>query len=405
MVFLLGGLCSVQAQEDVLTDTIKIYFQQGKSVYNPDFRDNESRLQKFVSRVQAIRADSAYSIQSIHVIAAASPEGPFDLNQRLSHQRAENVNRYMRPFLTYGDSLVQVVPGGINWSGLTRMVSRSDMPHKQEVMEILEASSHEANSRTQSESLNRKLRTLYGGSIWQYINRHFFPELRSSEVTIVLKAKPMEQVPIPLVTVVETPPEVQPETKIELEPEPVIVPEPEGWIRQIHVKTNTLGLVLAIANLAVEVDLCKHLSFTLPVYYSAWDYFTSTIKFRTFCVQPEFRYWLNEHNEGWFAGAHFGFAYYNYAMDGEYRTQDHSRETPSIGGGLSVGYRTHLDKNKRWKMEFSLGGGYYDSHYDKFRNEPNGLLVSMHQKKWFGIDQAAISFAYTFDWKKKGGNR
>ena len=180
---------------------------------------------------------------------------------------------------------------------------------------------------------------------------------------------------------------------------------PEGWTRQLHVKTNAIGLAAGIANVAVEVDICKHLSFTLPVYYSAWDYFKPTLKFRTFTVQPEFRYWFNQHNEGWFLGAHFGYAFYNFALDGEYRYQDHNRETPSMGGGLAVGYRTHLSKNKRWKMEFSVGGGVYDSHYDKFRNEENGLLVSTEKKTWYGVDQASISLVYSFNLKKKGGDR
>ena len=180
---------------------------------------------------------------------------------------------------------------------------------------------------------------------------------------------------------------------------------PEGWTRQLHVKTNAIGLAAGIANMAVEVDICKHLSFTLPVYYSAWDYFKPTLKFRTLCAQPEFRYWFNQHNEGWFLGAHFGYAFYNFALDGEYRYQDHNRETPSMGGGLAVGYRTHLSKNKRWKMEFSVGGGVYDSHYDKFRNEENGLLVSTEKKTWYGVDQAAISLVYSFNLKKKGGDR
>ena len=344
----------------------------------------------------------------------ASPEGSFELNQRLSRQRAENVSRHMKSCFIYGDSLVRVVPGGIDWGGLTRMVSRSDMPHKQEVMDILADASHESDARKQSEALNRKLRNLYGGSTWLYINRHFFPELRTSDVTIVLKAKPMKQDVVPLTAVVETPAEVKQDAKIELpepvavptpEPEPVIVPEPEGWTRQLHIKTNILGLAMAIANLAVEVDVCKHLSFTLPVYYSAWDYFKPTLKFRTFTVQPELRYWFRPENEGWFLGAHFGYGYYNFALDGDYRTQDHNRETPSMGGGISVGYRTHLSKNKRWKMEFTLGGGVYDSHYDKFRNEENGLLVSTEKKTWYGVDQAAISFIYTFNLKKKGDNR
>ena len=63
---------SILFAQDERTDTVKIYFEQGKSVYNPDFRNNEPRLQNFVSRVQSFREDSAYSIHSIHIIAVAS---------------------------------------------------------------------------------------------------------------------------------------------------------------------------------------------------------------------------------------------------------------------------------------------------------------------------------------------
>lgn len=400
--------CPILFAQDERTDTVKVYFQQGKSAYNPNFRGNGFRLQDFVSRVQSFREDSAYSIHSIHIIAVASPEGSFPLNQRLSLQRAENVSRYMKSCLTYGDSLVRVVPGGIDWDGLTRMVSRSDMPHKQEVMDILVASSHEADAQTQAESLNRKLRNLHGGTVWQYINRHFFPELRTSDVTIVLKAKPMEQVVVPLV--VETPPEVKEEPVIELPvsaPAPIDAPvvEEEGWIRRLHIKTNGIGLLMAIANVSFEIDICRHWSFALPVYYSAWDYFKSTLKFRTFMIQPEFRYWFNEANEGWFVGAHFGSGFYNFALDGDWRKQDHRRETPSMGGGVSAGYRKNIGRNGRWKLELSLGGGVYDSHYDKFYNEPDGRLQGDYRKAWYGIDQAAVSIAYTFDLRKKGGAR
>ena len=183
----------------------------------------------------------------------------------------------------------------------------------------------------------------------------------------------------------------------------------KSWTRQLHVKTNVLGLGLGIANAAVEIDLGKHWSFNLPVYYSAWDYFKTTIKFRTLAVQPEFRYWFKPENEGWFVGAHFGYASYNIALDGDYRYQDHDRETPAMGGGLAFGYRTHISKNKRWKMEFTLGGGYYPLQYDKFHNTPNvkdGLMVeSCIEKNYRGLDQASVSFLYTFDLKKKGGKR
>ena len=199
--------------------------------------------------------------------------------------------------------------------------------------------------------------------------------------------------------------EIVPDTTAIIE---TVIPEVEEWSRKLHLKTNAIGLGMAIANVAAEVDLAKHWSFTLPVYYSAWDYFKSTIKFRTFAVQPEFRYWLSEENDGFFAGAHFGLAYYNFAFDGDYRYQDHNRETPTIGCGVSIGYRLPISKNNRWRVEFSLGAGVYSNHYDKFHNTPrtkDGLMIESIKKTYWGIDQAAVSFSYSFDLKKKGGKR
>lgn len=187
------------------------------------------------------------------------------------------------------------------------------------------------------------------------------------------------------------------------------VKEEKLWNRQFHLKTNALGWGMGISNLALEMDIARHWSFALPVYYSAWNYFDATVKFRTFAVQPELRYWCLEENQGFFVGVHVGLAYYNVAWGGEYRYQDHNRNTPAIGGGVSVGYCMPLDKDNRWKVEFSLGAGVYALHYDKFHNTPdtkNGLMVeSNHKKTYFGFDQASVSFLYKLDFKGKGGKR
>ena len=178
----------------------------------------------------------------------------------------------------------------------------------------------------------------------------------------------------------------------------------ESWQRHIHLKTNAVGWGMLIANMAAEVDLAKHWSFTLPVYYSALNYFTSDVKFRTLCFQPEVRYWFCEDNQGWFAGAHFGLAWFNYAKGGEWRYQDRKGRTPLIGGGISGGYRMPITKNHKWWMEFALGAGAYKLHYDIFHNEHNGQRVDTRKRTFFGIDQVAVSFAYRFD-LKKGGKR
>lgn len=173
----------------------------------------------------------------------------------------------------------------------------------------------------------------------------------------------------------------------------------DAWSPAIHIKTNAIGWGMMMANVAVEIDLSPRISFSVPVYYSACDYFTSTVKFRMLGTQPELRFWpLREHR--FFAALHFGVASYNLALGGDWRIQDHNGNSPAIGGGVNLGYRIPLGRSGRWNVEFSLGAGVYKAYYDKFRNERNGVRSSTVRKTFIGLDNAAVSFSYMFDLKK-----
>ena len=186
---------------------------------------------------------------------------------------------------------------------------------------------------------------------------------------------------------------------------PAVVEEID-WSKHLYVKTNIIGLAAGVTNLAFEADLAPHWSFQLPMYYCAWNFFDSRTKFRTFTAQPELRYWFSPRNDGFFTGAHFGLSYYNVALGGDYRYQDHNMETPALGGGLSLGYRTPISGGSKWKIEFALGAGGYSISYDRFHNTPDvkeGLMVDSIKSTYWGIDHASISLVYSFNQKKKGG--
>ena len=78
----------------------------------------------------------------------------------------------------------------------------------------------------------------------------------------------------------------------------------------------------------------------------AANFLTYQIKYRNFSIKPELRYWPSRKNHGFFAAAHGGMAYFNFAFDGKYRWQSHSRRTPALGGGLNVGFRTELGTSR-----------------------------------------------------------
>ena len=417
MIFLLLSIGVVHSQES--RTKICVDFRVNSTVVDPAYSDNAHRMQEIIEFLQTIRQDSTIHIVEISFCGAASPEGSSQLNRKLAQGRLSALEKLIRQEVEIPDSLVTRDDSYIPWGYLASQIEDSSLSHKEEVMAILKEEArlvdyHHPNTHIDNRVV--KLKQLDNGKVWQQMNKLFFERMRNACAVFVVFKRELPPAPEP---------EILPDTVVVVEPEPVvevvevapdtialeepILPEVEEWTRQLHVKTNAIGLGLGIANLAVEVDICKHLSFTLPVYYSAWDYFKTTIKFRTLGIQPEVRYWFRPDNEGWFVGVHFGMAYYNIAWNGDYRYQDHDRETPAMGGGLAAGYRTHLSKNKKWKMEFSLGGGVYQLDYDKFYNTPvtkEGLMVASSIKKtYWGLDQASISIAYAFDLMKKGGKR
>lgn len=405
LVFLLCTL-GVYGQEKRME--VCVDFRVNKTNLDSSFSDNAIRVQEIISFLQEMRQDSTVRIVEVSFCGAASPEGSYQLNRKLAQGRLSSLEKLVRQEVEIPDSVITRNDSYIPWDILKSLVQDSELTHKEEVLAILEEESRLVDYHHQNTHIDNrivKIKQLDEGRVWQQINRQFFSSMRNACTVIVTYRDELQTDP----EVISQP--VEPEVKTESEPAPVVVPEPEpvpeiitgteGWNRQLHVKTNAIGLAMAIANAGVEVDLAPHWSFTLPVYYSAWDYFKSTIKFRTFAVQPEFRYWFSENNHKFFIGAHFGYAQYNIAVDGNYRYQDHDGKSPALGGGISVGYRMPISKNDKWHIEFTLGAGAYRLHYDRFYNVNNGKLIDTHKKTYCGVDNAAVNISYRFNLNKR----
>jgi hypothetical protein len=172
----------------------------------------------------------------------------------------------------------------------------------------------------------------------------------------------------------------------------------------LRLKTNAIGWALLNGNLAVEYCCNDHWTVSLPFYYGALDYFTSRVKLRTLTVQPEVRYYA-QLDEGLFVGLHAGLCYYNLAIGGTTRFQDHDGNTPAVGGGFTAGYILPLGKSGRWNVEFSVGAGVYHLRYDKFYNYKNGPHYATKTETDLYVDHLAASFSYTFDLTQRHAHR
>lgn len=309
----------------------------------------------------------------MRICGSVSPEGPSGFNDMLLERRAEALRSLIRDRLDITDEdACNTLPANVR--EVSRMAAAMAVPVSSLYSDLRYSSVDFAVAR----------------AVWP---EYGADDHNDTEMTVIE----------PVVQMTPSTDDVVHSDSVPQEPQPYPATAATGSMPQRwHVKTNLMGWTMMVSNIAIECDFGPHWSITLPVYYSGVNYFTRTLKFRTFTIQPEVRYWFGDHSDTapqWFVGAHLGVGWYNYALKGDYRIQDVDGDTPAWGGGLSAGYRLTLPwgSRDRWKMEFTLGVGVYDARYDKWINTYGGALAKGRRHTTFvGIDQAAATLIYSF---------
>ena len=398
-------VCAQESVDVTFEKKYTIYFRVNESEPDPEYLDNAKTLETMVREISsALNSDGLVSCR-IEVSASASPEGNYKHNERLSKRRMDSVLSALKDNIDIADVTFHTNSQIEDWAIVAAYIEADEQaPCRPEVLQVISGFDGQRNLKYELEKIS--------GGAYDYIAENFFPLLRSAKVIAaydLTERYTRHKVPAVNAAFSQGAVTVSPKLRIP-EPPPVQVVEPEpeprlqfiGLPSTLKVKTNLIGLALGHANIAVEYPFAEHFSVALPFYYSGgFDYFKETIKFRGIVLQPEVRYYLHG-NEGFYAGAHFGLGWYNYALDGEFRIQDHKGRTPAYGGGLGLGYSFNFKKNPRWGMEFAIGAGVYKAKYDILYNEHNGPYEETGvEKTFFGIDNASVAFTYNFDLRKE----
>lgn len=408
LLFFSGGLCYAQKTGGQYVEKrYNIFFRINSSEIKSDFRDNDRTLETLRNDVHTTMLQDGAVPDSLLIISSASPDGGYDFNRSLAQNRAANTQKMiLEMFPDFKNANIEVKYLEEDWDGLLQVLkAHPDFPQREEMLRVILD-----DDNVHSKEL--RLRELKQG--WKYLVDNYIHALRNSSITLkvvmtstnaddeyvrALPARvPLQPVQYSYVPTLEC--DVATDLLSGVSYDSFAGSDSRGQ-RHLYLKTNTLGLALAISNIACEIDIAKHFSISVPIYYSALNYFTETIKFRTLATQPEIRYWTNANNNGFFLGLHGGVAQYNLAVDGDLRYQDHNGTEPAVGGGIGLGYRMPISEDNRWHIEFALGAGIYKLHYDTFHNVHNGKYIDSYHKIYYGLDNAAVNISYRFDLKKR----
>lgn len=163
--------------DDERENALVVYYHLGKHNIVPDYLDNEHTLSSLVNVIRMIMEADDSRVERVVIAGFASPEGGFELNNRLAFERAVTIKRYIMDRAGVADSRIELFNGAEDWRGLRAMVAKSNLPEKQQVLDIIDNTpvwDSRRNTGRQAE-----LMRLNGGRTYRYLLNEYFPYLRS----------------------------------------------------------------------------------------------------------------------------------------------------------------------------------------------------------------------------------
>jgi outer membrane protein OmpA-like peptidoglycan-associated protein len=163
--------------DDERENALVVYFRVGKYDIVPEYLDNAYTLSNLVNVIKMIMSASDSRVERVVVAGFASPEGGFELNDRLAFDRAVSVKEYIMRQTGLSDGSIMLHNGSVDWRGLRVMVEKSNLPEKREILSIIDYTPV-WDSRRQVGRLGELMR-LNGGRTYRYLLNEYFPYLRS----------------------------------------------------------------------------------------------------------------------------------------------------------------------------------------------------------------------------------
>ena len=389
-----GGGISCRSTSDSL---FRMEFRWDSSLIDEEYRNNRAI---FTSLDKTIKSLDIERIDSVVIVAKASPEGVLEHNNALARRRANAMRRYVSDRYPELVPLLKVRAEGEAWEELRSCVVSDDVMSQQEKQRVLRILDNETISvGTRKWRLERDAR--YG-----YLYRTYYPILRNSTL-LVIYVDGERVMPIALNNPLTS--EMRPR-KLALAKVEEAVPVRDTVL--FAIKSNMLYDALTVLNAELEVPISRHFSVAVEYLFPWWE------RNNKYCLQylelgVEGRYWFrnNVHKANRLSGHFLGL----YGMSAMYDIQNDYN--PAYQGelwsaGLTYGYAMRVGKKKRISLEFSLSVGYLSTGYRNYFPADNYDELYINKLntgrlRYFGPTKLKVSLVVPINigYNKRGGSR
>lgn len=321
---------------------------------------------------------------------AASPEGPWRVNQRLGQARTKSLVNFLKSQSAFpiSDSLMSAKSEAEDYRLLCRQMMLKGDPDYSLVAILCD----KYLGIGRQDILKRKLMQIRGGRLWRRLLKEYFPGLRATR--LMLTVKKFEPAPVAQQPVVIAPPvmvEKAAPAILDTVYEDYRIPRRE----LLSVKTNLLfyGVYMPfgydrycpIPNVAIEYyPMHGHFTLGASLDFPWWVNYKRHKFFEVRNYQVEGRYYFktnesngtNETNETYKGPAFKGFYVQAYGHVGVFEiglNVDRGYKGEGFGGGFGAGYVMPISKKGHWRLEFAAQFGYLYVKHDPFQFEYRGI--------------------------------
>lgn len=139
---------------------------------------NSTEMSEFTETLKDIKADSENKVlDNIEVSAYASPDGGFDLNDRLAAQRQSNAESHVNKLLKKNevDTYVDTEYTAEDWEGFQELVAGSNIPDKDLILRVL-------SMYKEPEVREREIKNI--SAVYGELAEEILPQLRRARLTL-----------------------------------------------------------------------------------------------------------------------------------------------------------------------------------------------------------------------------